>query len=438
MRQKAFTLVELMIAVALMVILTGSIVFVFTQAQRIYTQTSSMVKVYQNARAAFDIMERDFANMIRTLDMEFWGPDEEDSLAKSFNGHLDRKSELGNHMFSQGDQTVKNLRLFTQSEASFLFGPVIAQGSYRDKSPGGGNIERAADTIYFKTETNIPGQGTKIALVRYGLDVDPRFRRPPILMKWVAWLEKSVDANGKVTYNVRYESPQPLCYYVTEFRVEFFVKNRRTNGAGVFCRAGEFVPGVFGGDKTKISFVPGQKITVDSTIQHEYTQFFMPLYMNLFDNGNQTTISYSDLGSAYQNSFKGVIVKPVTGEPYFTFSGATTNLWDFFYQLGKGDKIFLFGSQLDSSKRHYYVRPGEYTIKDIRQDPNSKQYQIFFLEPIDTSQMDKDGASQAEVCYRAVWIPSAIRITMQIIDKYGIGERQISRTISRVFRILGS
>ena len=436
MRQKGFTLVELMIAVALMVILSGSIVFVFTQAQRIYTQTSSMVKVYQNARAAFDIMERDFANMIRTMDMEFWGPDEEDSLAKSFNGHLDKKTELGNYMFGVNEQQVKNLRIFTQSEASFLFGPVIAQGSYRDKSPGGGNIERAADTIYFKTETNIPGRGTKIALVRYGLDIDPRFRRPPILMKWVAWLEKSVDANNKVTYRVHYEPPQPLCYYVTEFRVEFFVKNRRTNGAGVFCRAGEFLS-IFQGSQNKLPFVANQKITVNSSIGHEYTAFFMPLYMNLFDNG-KGTISYSDLGSVYQSSFKGVIVKPVTGEPFFTFVENTNNLWDFFYQLGKGDRIFLFGSQVDSSGRHYYVRPGEYTIKDIRQDPSSKKYQVFFLEYIDTSQMDKDGVTQAEVCYRAVWIPSAVRITMQIIDKYGIGERQVSRTISRVFRILGS
>ena len=67
-----FTLVELMVAMALMMILTGSVVFIFMQAQEIFLTVDARVQVYQYARYSFDQMERDLANIVHTRDMEFF------------------------------------------------------------------------------------------------------------------------------------------------------------------------------------------------------------------------------------------------------------------------------------------------------------------------------------------------------------------------------
>src|SRR5688500_6949528 len=71
-RRLGFTLVELMVAMALMMILTGSVVFIFIQAQKIFSTVDARVQVYQYSRYAFDQMERDLANVVRSSDMEFF------------------------------------------------------------------------------------------------------------------------------------------------------------------------------------------------------------------------------------------------------------------------------------------------------------------------------------------------------------------------------
>src|SRR4051812_8260346 len=71
-RRSGLTLIELLVAMALMTVLTGTIVFIFTQAQTIFTQVDAKVQVYQYARSAFDQMERDLANVVQTSDMDFY------------------------------------------------------------------------------------------------------------------------------------------------------------------------------------------------------------------------------------------------------------------------------------------------------------------------------------------------------------------------------
>lgn len=72
MRQvrSGFTIIELLIAVGLMVVLTGIAVFVFTQAVDIFIRTDAAAKIYQNARAGLRILERELkqAQPILTAD----------------------------------------------------------------------------------------------------------------------------------------------------------------------------------------------------------------------------------------------------------------------------------------------------------------------------------------------------------------------------------
>ncbi|MBI4229229.1 MAG: prepilin-type N-terminal cleavage/methylation domain-containing protein [Planctomycetes bacterium] len=68
--RNGFTIIELLIAVGLMVVLTGIAVFVFTQAVDIFVRTDAAAKIYQNARAGLRILERELkqAQPILTAD----------------------------------------------------------------------------------------------------------------------------------------------------------------------------------------------------------------------------------------------------------------------------------------------------------------------------------------------------------------------------------
>src|SRR4051794_398906 len=89
-RGRGLTLVELMVAMALMTVLTGTIIFIFSQAQMIYSQVDAKVKVYQYARTALDTMERDLANVVHTTDMDFFT----DGVGGAKNGHFDPGEQL--------------------------------------------------------------------------------------------------------------------------------------------------------------------------------------------------------------------------------------------------------------------------------------------------------------------------------------------------------
>jgi prepilin-type N-terminal cleavage/methylation domain-containing protein len=58
-RSSAFTLIELLVAVALLVILTGVVVFVFSKAVRIFILADARAQIYQNVRAGVDMIRRD-------------------------------------------------------------------------------------------------------------------------------------------------------------------------------------------------------------------------------------------------------------------------------------------------------------------------------------------------------------------------------------------
>ncbi|RME85836.1 MAG: prepilin-type N-terminal cleavage/methylation domain-containing protein, partial [Planctomycetota bacterium] len=277
-QKNGFTLVELMIAVALMVILTGSIVFVFTQAQRIYSNTNEAVKVYQQARAAMDTMERDFANVTKSMEMEFWGPDKQDPQTKLFDGHFNPQNGEANLMlayqytYSNPDlakyRNPASYRILDTGTCKFLFAPLIAKGEYTDNSPWGGGLVHSADAIYFKAETAIPNKGTRTALIKYGLSVDNTWKRAPILMKWVVWLDQTGG-----TPKIQAEAPQALCYFVTDMKVEIYIRNKRlaTYSPGDYYNVEEaYTTGGFP------NVINAGNVTADNVT---YKKFFSPLFI---------------------------------------------------------------------------------------------------------------------------------------------------------------
>ena len=60
--QQAFTLIELMVSVALMLILVGAVVMVFSSSSEVFIAAEAKMTIHQNARVAMEFMARELAS----------------------------------------------------------------------------------------------------------------------------------------------------------------------------------------------------------------------------------------------------------------------------------------------------------------------------------------------------------------------------------------
>ena len=63
-RSRGFTLIELLVAVGLMVILISAVVVVFARSTQVFATAESLMKIFQNARAAMNIMGREIGSAL--------------------------------------------------------------------------------------------------------------------------------------------------------------------------------------------------------------------------------------------------------------------------------------------------------------------------------------------------------------------------------------
>ncbi len=61
-KQNGFTLVELLVSVALMLILVGAVIMIFKDSSEVFSVSDAKMAVYQNARAAFELMARELTS----------------------------------------------------------------------------------------------------------------------------------------------------------------------------------------------------------------------------------------------------------------------------------------------------------------------------------------------------------------------------------------
>lgn len=74
LNKRGFTLIELMISVVLMLILVGAVVMVFRDTSNVFTMAEAKMSVYQNARAALELMSRELTSADNT-EITLWGID---------------------------------------------------------------------------------------------------------------------------------------------------------------------------------------------------------------------------------------------------------------------------------------------------------------------------------------------------------------------------
>lgn len=399
--RRGFTLVELMVATVLMTILTGSVVFIFIQAQKIFITVDAKVQVYQYARYAFDQMERDLANVIKTRDMEF------------FNDRAPPSGVKGR--YDQGEEIP--IRDTANLDGDPLTGNDIYNYSFTLRQPAeyqdAQNPDRTyrRDSVYFKTVTVVEGQ-TSAALIEFAL-VDTTRERPKMQKR--LWRVTGVDAANPL--QPRYEinggnampEKQDLCLFAVESRFAIFVRNGRRSHAGDYYSAEELI--------------------TPPTLNRATGEKPFPQHHNWFGGQHKMVQTYYDINHDNTgNPDMGVLEEEGgTGGPIlFRTERAFT-----FPMLKEGDKMFLSGGSTG-------FKGGVYTIKAFYKagnppqpwtpDTPDNQLRIAFEEPVE----GVTAGSQMLVNYAAAWIPSALRVTLKIKDAKSLE----SRSVQRIFKIL--
>jgi prepilin-type N-terminal cleavage/methylation domain-containing protein len=197
-----FTMLELLIAVTLMAILTSAVGYVFVTAKNLFVQADSTIQIYQNARNALDVMERELSVMEKTHDINFF---------------IDSGVTANKH-FDQGEQHWGLGNRLEPPDPSYAYAMTIYGNEYPD--PGSAYRPHRADIIYFKSLTMVGGK-ERSALIIYRLDTaDPT---KPILKKYV--LYKKIDPTTS-SYTYIEEPPdgtgQDICLYVSDFEVKYY------------------------------------------------------------------------------------------------------------------------------------------------------------------------------------------------------------------------
>ncbi len=391
-RRTGFTLVELMVAMALMMILTGSVVFIFIQAQKIFLTVDARVQVYQYARYAFDQMERDFANVVRSSDMEFY-----DDLPPP--GGRQGRFDPGEEIPISGARDNAGIynHSFTLRQPEEYTG---ADGErYRN------------DSVFFKTVTVAGGQ-TAAALIEYVLvDVD---RERPKLVKRL-WRVTGVDAttptrpkyqiNGAIG-NLAQPLVQDLCLYTIDARFELFMRNRRLNQVGHFYDALTLIKPPRLNPGNVQPFPPHRN---DWTAP----DFMVQTY---YDTRHDQSSIQPDVG----------LFDPAENKLFRTRANFP------FPMLKEGDRIYMWGGNMPL--------PREYTIDSFRKPDGTpwtstdplNALRIKFKEPPPDWPQSLPASQPLEVNWDASWLPPAIRVTLRIKDAKSLE----TRSIQRVFKVL--
>lgn len=398
-RLHGFTLIELLVAITLMVILTGSVTFIFIQAQEIFSTVDAKVQVYQYARYAFDQMERDLSNVVRTRNQNFFN----DQLSVLNPGNYDPGEEAQIVGTANRDGDPDGDRIY-----NFAFTVRQPEPYYDERG-----TPHRRDSIFFKTVTSSGGK-TAATLVEYAL-IDTAKERPKMVKR--TWRVTGVDSSNPL--RPRYEinrgqlpPEQDLCLYCVDAKFEVFVQNKRRSDAGEFYEVHHLTQ-------------PDADGKLGPPIAAHGQRAFEPLH-NYWAGKHRMIQCVYDID--HDDSFGddlGVIEKdPKTG----TYDLFRTKRGFMFPMLDVGDELLFY-----VGPKSQLTKPYEIKIKGFEQS-NGKPWEphlspselrIRLEHPVEPP---PGAGNSLEVTYRAGWVPPALRVTLRIKDSKSKEIRSVGRT----------
>ena len=422
-----FTLVELLVGLALATVLAGSIMVVATQTQEIYRRTMAQVELFARLRYAFSRMETELARMVATSDLEFF-VDSQMELMRN-NNHWDEKEEINSPLNLAGGWAPR------QQERFYNEAPQIIERTYVRRYRSGRETEHDAFEIYFRAPVTHGGQ-IRMANVEYRLvkaedlvrlsgrdDVATRSYShavlPPVvdaeqatelsLVRIVRYMERDEQVFTRTNWNALMRTHiAEISSNVVDFRIEYYARNpyRGAAGSGTGMKAGWYTPRMdWGSEAVELPSVRTQYAGKD-------------VFIKEFIYGTSRVQNPWDARGAAPP--RGIIRRGIKLDPRNP-SGRPVPPQFFvsrllFAELGVGDTLYIWPS-MDA---RLPFAGGAFTIKNI---VNGR---LQFVEPLETAGWlaDKTGLR-----FKAAYIPMQLRLTISISDRDGRTRHRLQRIV---------
>jgi len=424
-RGRGFTLIELLVALALAMMISAAVTFIASQAQKIYSDTTAKVALYNNVRYALDMMETELPNIIPTADLEFFmDTSERTGTAWKHNGHWDEGEEIRDReQINLGGGFGGGGFLKRRAVSGASFQPEYDEAAYvlerrytnTDRAQGEEDAPHDAFEIYFRAPTYIDG-AVRVANIEYKL-ADPDRINPTngycepivhtdgnknlVLVRVLRYADHGDVMNRGRKWEVNCRVTE-LCWNVTDFKIEYYTVNPFSDR----------VP--FGFRTPQEDFRrPTEPCWTIGTSHVGALQPDQGVWVKPFIYGSSLLSAPYDKGVAdLGNRVEITQLKPVL----FRTDGKNTQ----FVELSPGDRIWIFRSQGAQTK----FPTGEHTILT-----NHGGF-LEFREEVDSTGW---GSAQTQLQYKAAWVPRAFRVTLRLTNEKG----QEPRVFQRVFQVLG-
>lgn len=398
-RQGGFTLLELLVALALAAIISFCISVVSIQADKMYRAMTDKVEVYQKFRYALGDMQESLSNMIPTANLEFF---------------VDRSDQDQRGYWEDGEQYREPENLGGGRPNFYDEGAQVIERHYTLEQPGRDSSTHANFSVYFKTHAEVDGQ-LHVANVEYylalpqelaagrdgrvGTTVQGEPGRPFlgfVLVKTVRYVE-APDLFKPSDRKVRMRVFE-LCQNVTDLKIEYFYDN------------------LFGDNK------PGAFVTPELERSDLVKPEVRPKVLTPEEGGG---VLREFLYGSFRPPHEYVTAQPARYNTrqgdhhpvYVTAGSAQTGIN--FSELRQRDQIYLW-----SSTGSTQWAPGVYTVA------RNENGRVYLMEDIDTAFWR---GPQPQIRFRAGYVPSAFRISIRVLNDKG-GEPRLLTQVVRTLR----
>ncbi|MBI4583088.1 MAG: prepilin-type N-terminal cleavage/methylation domain-containing protein [Planctomycetes bacterium] len=428
---RGFTLVELLVALALAAIISMTIMIISNTAREIYEGTMRKVELSNRFRLALLTMDRDFSQWIDTPNLEFFA-DGRGGPGTRINRQWDEGEEFPDTTDELGQGVVDGGIPNTYDEFAYILERHYT-GVDTEVSPDVPENRKRHDAYqaYFRTFTYVDGE-IREANVEYML-VDPNRMdsngnpQPPVevigkaladlvLIKLVRYHAIAPRQLQEIAKNFPIKRRRvEVSSNVTDFKVEYTVENRfyRTSGGIAFRTPKEDYES------------PSEPETQPQLINDPQVG---PMYKKTFGYGsNRITAQYA---KAYAYKARQGDRQPQGDHRPVRFGWITPNAKIQFAELTQGSKIFAF---TPANRGQIRSGPTPLTrqvqwVGDLYTVRANMSGLLEFYEDVDSTNWQSE--SQGPILYKAAFLPSAIRITMRVVDDRGEGAT--AKTMQRV------
>ena len=213
--RRAFTLIELLMAMALAVVVISMLGFIYGNSRKIFNACQQTVELYQKIANTMGILKSELQNVRVTHDMEFF------TDKQPWNRHFDEKGLVSGLPYSPLERdSVRGLRSHLPPHLRNLLQYVPSFAIYGDSYTDKSGVKHRSDVLYFKALARVAG-AKREALVLY------RVERPmlaggkegtPVLKKYVL-VRRGTGQFEEIPSD---KSGTDICVGVTDFKVEYF------------------------------------------------------------------------------------------------------------------------------------------------------------------------------------------------------------------------